>query len=323
MKDARRVGAKTWLQPNLRRTWCLPISIPPACINSLFFSTVFSRASNPAKMFGYIASILGFHGQANSTNVAPAYTSSLPVPRSYSNCQGYGPNLPRTDLRLKFSNQTSETVRIFGFPPQEDYPKSGWYPPPAFGLEGPYITYLLGKSPASVKYIMGDDWRSNLQSDPRFPPMDSRQSQVVLRPSVVSNGTCDTEAVLEDENDPAILAEERTHSLRMRRCGALPVAVQDDIEKFDWEHVFWPHDYFFGWPASGGVWVLRIWSSDSEPEISADQYRTDEEIMEQNLQDALKYEQRYENYIALAGKLNQQEDMEDVCRVLEEAGAQF
>lgn len=33
--------------------------------------------------------------------------------------------------------------------------------------------------------------------------------------------------------------------------------------------------------------------------------------------------QRYEANIALADKVNRQEDMEDVCRVLEEAGARF
>ena len=33
--------------------------------------------------------------------------------------------------------------------------------------------------------------------------------------------------------------------------------------------------------------------------------------------------QRYDDDIALAKKVNRQEDMEDVCRVLEEAGARF
>lgn len=198
-----------------------------------------------------------------------------------------------------------------------------WYPPPSFGLEGPYIHYLLGESPASVKNIMGDGWRSNLQSDPRLLPTDFRQSQVTLRPSVTSNDTCELEKSMSEDN-PAYLAEERTHSLRMRRCGAVAVAVEDDIEKFDLERVIWPRDYFFGWPASGGVWVLRLQLSDSELGVPpVDQYRTDEEIVEQNWREVLMWEQRDKDNMAIADKMNQQEDMEGVSRVLEEAGARF
>jgi hypothetical protein len=296
--------------------------------SSLLFNTSILRAirckikrRNLATMLGYITSSLGFQGQQNSTNSEQGNASSPSAPVHIS-CEGYGPRLPRTDLRLRVSGENSDLVRVFGYPPQEDYPKSIWYPPPAFGLEGPYIHYLLGESPAGVKYIMGDGWRSNLQRDPRLSPTHSRQSQVVLRPSVTSNDTCELESMSED--NPAYLAEERAHSLRMRRYGAVAVAVQDDIEKFDLERVIWPRDYFFGWPASGGIWVLRLWLTDSELGISsAEQYRSDEEIMEQNLQEILKREQRYEDNIAIADKVNQQEDMEGVCRVLEEAGARF
>jgi hypothetical protein len=208
-------------------------------------------------------------------------------------------------------------VRIFGFPPQDDHPKPMRYSPPAFGQEGPYIHYLLGESLASIKYIMGDDWRSQLQSDPRFPPTGSRQSQLILRPSVTSNNTRDSH--LKSNGDPAILAEERAHSLRMRRCGAVGIAVEDDIDHFDTTQMNLAREYHFGWPASGGVWVLRSSSMDSEPETPSGHYKTDEEIMEENLERL----RRYEGNIALAKKVNRQEDMEDVCRVLEEAGARF
>ena len=175
-------------------------------------------------MFGYIASILGFQGQSNSTHIESGNVSSPSVGPIHISCEGYGPRIPRKDLRLRISGNNSDLIRIFGFPPQGDYPKSMWYPPPAFGLDGPYVHYLLGESPASVRYIMGDEWHSNLQSDPRFPLTDSRQSEVVLRPSVTGNDTCDLEGTPEDD-DPAILAEERAQSLRMRRCGAVAVAV--------------------------------------------------------------------------------------------------
>jgi len=171
-------------------------------------------------------------------------------------CQGYGPTPPRADVRLQVDSKNSDLVRLFGFPPQEDYPKSMRYSPPAFGQDGPYIHYLLGESPASVKYVMGREWCSRLRGDPRYPQTDPRQSQVVLRPSVESNNTCNNFQSTSNE-DPAALAEERAHALRMRRCGAVAIAVEDDIDHFDTGQMNLAREYHFGWPASGGVWVLR------------------------------------------------------------------
>jgi len=157
------------------------------------------------------------------------------------------------------------------------------YSPPAFGQDGPYIHYLLGESPASVKYVMGREWCSRLRGDPRYPQTDPRQSQVVLRPSVESNNTCNNFQSTSNE-DPAALAEERAHALRMRRCGAVAIAVEDDIDHFDTGQMNLAREYHFGWPASGGVWVLRPSPIDLEPERSVDHYRTDDEIMEDNLE---------------------------------------
>lgn len=110
----------------------------------------------------------------------------------------------------------------------------------------------------------------------------------------------------------------------MRRCGAVVVSVEESISDLAIERIVWPRGYFFCWPASGGVWVLRLWLTDSELWVSDDNhYRTDGEIMEQNMQEAVNWTQRYDDNIALTKKLNRQEDMEDVCRVLEEAGAHF
>ncbi|KAM0709034.1 hypothetical protein Q7P35_003070 [Cladosporium inversicolor] len=239
-------------------------------------------------MFDYIASILGFQGQPNSTSIEQHHGSSRPTPPLEASCQGYGPTPPRTNIRLQSDSKNSDLVRIFGFPPQEDYPKSMQYSPPAFGQEGPYIHYLLGESTASVKYVMGDDWRSKLQSDPRDSPTNSPQSQVVLRPSVKSSNTCDSRSSSKD--DPTILAEERAHALRMRRCGAVAIAVEDDIDHFDTAQMNLAREYHFGWPASGGVWVLRPSSTNPEPERSADHYKTDEEIMGENLERLQRYE---------------------------------
>lgn len=268
-------------------------------------------------MLGYITSFLGFQGQPSSTNIEQAHGSAPPILQLVASCQGYGPTPPRTDIRLQVDGKHSDLVRIFGFPPQEDHPKSMRYSPPAFGQEGPYIHYLLGESLASIKYIMGDDWRSQLQSDPRFEPSDSRQSQVVLRPSATSNNTCESHST--SKYDPTTLAEERAHSLRMRRCGVVGIAVEDDIDHFDTAQMNLAREWHFGWPASGGVWFLRSSSMDSEPEAPTGHYKTDEEIMQENLERL----QKYEANIALAKKVNRQQDMEGVCRVLEEAGARF
>jgi hypothetical protein len=105
---------------------------------------------------------------------------------------------------------------------------------------------------------------------------------VVLRPAFSGNSddTCHSAA----DDDPAVQAEERAHSLRMRRCGAVAIFSENDIGDYETGWLYPPakHSYLFGWPKSGGVWVLRAPLGDPR-----------------------------------------QEDMEDVCRVLEESGAQF
>lgn len=268
-------------------------------------------------MFGYVASILGFQGQLSSTNSKTGHASSPSTPQLQASCQGYGWTLPRQDIRLRVSNKNSSLVRIFGFPPQEDYPEAMWYPPPVLGRDGPYIQYLLGKSPASVKYVMGDDWHSRLQSDPECSLTELCKKEVVLRPSISSGNTCDTQATSND--DPAVLAEERAHSLRMRCCGAVAICAQDDIRHYDAEQMNIAPKYLFGWPATGGVWVLRPPWKQAAPEKSTDHLMTDEERMNDMMERAL----RDEIYHALADKVNRQEDMEDVCRLLEETGARF
>jgi hypothetical protein len=87
-------------------------------------------------MLSYITSFLGFQGQRNSTSIEQG-NGSLPSVSIHISCEGYAPRLLRTDLRLRVSGENSDVVRVFGYPPQEDYPKSMWYPPPSFGLEGP------------------------------------------------------------------------------------------------------------------------------------------------------------------------------------------
>jgi hypothetical protein len=174
-------------------------------------------------MFSYITSLLNFQGQPNATTNEPLTPSNI-------SCQGYGWTVPSKDIRLAVANSNSSEVHIFGFPPQEDFPKAMKYPPPTFGTDGPYIHYVLGDSPASVDYIMGDDWRSRLQSN----LWDSSRGDVIFRPSVALNNSSDRQ--ISSKDDPVALEEERAHSLRMRRCGAVAVFPQEDIST---RNIFW------------------------------------------------------------------------------------
>lgn len=266
-------------------------------------------------MFGYIASILGFQGQTHSANIDQGNASSRPGSRYTISCEGYGWTLPDKNIRVRVSGASNSIVQIFGFPPQEDFSKSMWYPPSTFGTNGPYIQYLLGESPASVKYIMGDNWRSHLQSDPR----DSRKGDIIPRPSVDNNDARDTHPTAEDE--PGVLEEERAHSLRMRRCGAVAIFSQRDILDYDATHRKGARTqlYSFGWPESGGVWVLRPPWLEPAPKRPVGYFTTDEELME----NVIKTAEKDDVYYALEAKLERQESMEDVCRVLEEGGARF
>ena len=105
----------------------------------------------------------------------------------------------------------------------------------------------------------------------------------------------------------------------MRRCGAVAICAQDDIRHYDAEQMNMAPKYLFGWPAAGGVWVLRPPWKQATTGNSTDHLMTDEERMNDMMESAL----RDEDYYALADKLSRQEDMEDVCRLLEEAGARF
>jgi hypothetical protein len=103
-------------------------------------------------MFSYIASFLGFQGQ-NTTNADPK--------AHFVSCEGYGYTLPDHAVRLRVSsrNGKKDKVRIFGYPPQEDFTGTMAYPPgdmvmmsppaPQIGAGGPYIHYLYDPGPGS------------------------------------------------------------------------------------------------------------------------------------------------------------------------------
>jgi hypothetical protein len=271
-------------------------------------------------MFNYIASVLGFQGQSNTTNIHKDNHSV--------SCEGYGYTLPDHAVRLRVSSRSGnkEKVRIFGYPPQEDYTESMQYlpgdmlypPEPQIGVSGPYVHYLYHAGPACERYVMGANWRSQLRSD--YPARGRgilRGGDVVLRPTASMNSN-ETRHSVTDE-DPAAQAEERAHSLRMRRCGAVAIFSENDIIDYETERPYPLSKYLFGWPKGGGVWVLRAPWLDAPPKPKLSECKDDWELMEANMKEG----EEYEVYLALVENVRRQEDMGDVCRVLEESGAHF
>lgn len=91
---------------------------------------------------------------------------------------------------------------------------------------------------------MGNDWRSRLRDN---------------HGATTGRGSQDWKVILRQEDERR--TDEREHCLRMRRCGATGVRSEVDIIHTDGEG---PRrgpcpDYqqIFGWPATGGVWILR------------------------------------------------------------------
>lgn len=270
-------------------------------------------------MISYIASILGFQGQLNSTNTDDTRGTPGSAPSDYVSCQHYGWTVPDSAVRLRLSDDNNRTVRIFGYPPQEEFPKSMWYSRGDFGRKGPYIHYLISESPAMINYIMGDDWRSQLRSDHQPRPRDLlRDREVILRPSCTRNDTTNHSQTAFN-NDVDFQAEERAHSLRMRRCGAVAICAEDDTYEWDSGLMNKAPSCFFGWPKDGGVWILRPSWSMPPPDSPPVGRKTYEEIMAEKWKEV----ERDQFYSDLALEVQRQDDMEDVCRVLEGAGAQF
>lgn len=261
-------------------------------------------------MFSYIASFLGVQARGDTTLSNNATSQSSPPPAFVCDHYGWYPK-PDPAVRLRVSGVNDRVVRIFGYPPQKDFPKSMWYPPPDFGNNDVYIHYLLSEGLANVKYVMGDDWRSQLRQDYQDPSKQSvPNGGVILRPSTVNEF-----ATL----DPAAEEEEREHSLRMRRCGAVAVCTEIDTRHYDSTTIKSVPRYLFGWPASGGVWAIRSPWSMPLPEVPNGYPRTDEEILEWTIRKA----DIRDTYYSLARNVKKLDSMEDVCHLLEESGAQF
>jgi hypothetical protein len=172
---------------------------------------------------------------------------------------------------------------------------------------------------AFVKYVMGEDWRSQLRSD--YPPpgrTTTYDGDVVLRPTVSGNSSDSCHStVLAADGDPAAQVEERAHSLRMRRCGAVAVFSHGDMGDYElgWIYCGPLYVYAFGWPTDGGVWVLRAPRMNDRPRPPLSDWEAMEWTMKEGKEDSA--------FGVFTERLKREEDMEDVCRLLEENGARY
>jgi hypothetical protein len=264
-------------------------------------------------VFSYIASLLGFQGNNDQTTVDNE-SSTLHQRPSFS-CEGYGV-YPPPDPAIGLRVTTDDIVKVFGHPPQEDYPGHMRYFHPYVMTDNHFVHFLPGDCLAYVKYVMGDDWRSQLRTD--YKPLPSEA--VILGPSAIVYDTAGCGRASVHDMDSVAKAEERSHSLRMRRCGAVAVSCNFDTNRYDNFRQKAPLPrYLFGWPRKGGVWVSRPPWSIYPPTPTGDYYERYEEIMEDDRREIAAGEA----YALLVDKVKQQDDVEDVCRVLEDSGAQF
>ena len=249
-------------------------------------------------MMNYITAILNFlkHGPtSNSGLTLPA--AQYDITSQSASCCGWP--IPDLDVQLRLSD--NKTVRIFGYPNKDDIPSDMWIPLPGFGDTGPPLLYLRGHIPAYVSYIMGEDWRSRLRDGHHTNNANLfHDGEVILRPSATTSPS--------EESREDLEALERAHCLRMRRCGAVAVRSDVDILFEETGYARWP-DHLFGWPANGGVWILR--------------HDLAEELRVNLMPETTRTGEMQDRFLWASEAIRQQSDMNELCRVLKEAGGQF
>ena len=256
----------------------------------------YSSVKNAGTM-NYINGILDFLKHGPRSRGGPTFSVVQNASGSSVDCRPWP--RPDPDVRLRLSD--NNTVRIFGYPNEEDLPRDMWIPLPGFGNIGPPLLYLRTVVPAYVNYIMGEGWRSWLRDDHHTSDAHIfHDGQVILRPSITKT--------IGQESREDLEALERYHCLRMRRCGAFALRSEVDIiqEETAWKR--WP-EYLFGWPASGGVWVLR-----DDPA---------EDLRVNLVPDFAMIDQMHCLFLLAYKAIMQQSGMNELCRILEEAGGQF
>ena len=238
----------------------------------------------------FITSLLGLT-QGNTTSDDSLGTAN--ASQRSASCSGWSKPDPLVRLRLSGNN----TVRIFGFP-QQDLPDALEIPLENFGTSGyTPLLYLRADVPAHISYIMGSDWRDNLRDDHQT---DSRRmwhdGEVILRPGAsLPRKTRNMELAPNEE----LASEEQAHCVRMLRCGAKAILSEVDSDVSERTICGLPDfpEQIFGWPSTGGVWILRKLSPDNPmPLVEYGEFRR---------------------------SLSEYTDMDALCRALQDAGGEY
>lgn len=250
-----------------------------------------------------VASLLGVSQSNTAGSLANATTcvETKNKPATAS-CSGWSRPDPAVRLRLTDDN----TARIFGFPP-DGLPTGVPRTLPHFGNSGPPLLYLRGDVQPYLEYVIGSDWREKPLDDHKTNDQHTyHDGKVILRPGASTNkGTVEAEAT----------EDERAHCVRMLRCGARGIRSEVDANSLDtigWET---PPKQIFGWPSSGGVWILRYPPFDKRT-FMLDAVRVNPETIGE-------YTRQEHQYLQLEDSLSQYSDMDELCRALEGAGGEY
>lgn len=253
--------------------------------------------------FNFIASFLGLK-QGNSTS--DDSVGSANASQGSASCQGW--SRPDPAVRLRFTG--NDTVRIFGFP-QEKLPDALEKPLPNFGTIGRTpLLYLRTNVPAYVSYVMGSDWRSKLRDDHFSDARHMwRNGRVILRPSA--------EEIVENEK---LARKEQAHYERMLRCEPKVIRSKGDTAppRLVVDACDNPSKQVFGWPSGGGVWILRRSTFLDNPRASYLSGTYDDDI-----DSATRRRKAEVLYNELVTSRKEYADMDELCRALEDAGAEF
>lgn len=153
---------------------------------------------------------------------------------------------------------------------------------------------------------MGNHWRDSLQSDYQTDPLhEYHDGEVIIRPSASpANKTAGEDLGI----------EEVAHCVRMRCCGAIAFRSEIDAASSAIEGWRDPPRQIFGWPSTGGVWILRYPELEVHDDI--DLWRRHPEITRDFRRTIFQHDEVRES-------LRQYTDMDDLSRALKSAGPKY
>lgn len=182
-------------------------------------------------------------------------------------------------------------------------------------LEEPYYLSIADPPPVYLSYILGPEWRSQVI----IPQKDASNTEAK------SYKTGDGYSSIPRPDLTASDRDEVEHCLRMKRCGALQIDQHDHDVPVDLtdRRIQDTERQIFGWPSTGGVWIFRVTPLGLRPDptdLDSEEwlYAQIEAVEEEERGDPEK-----ERIKALKSEIVRQKNMDEVCEVLEHAGAQY